>query len=144
MVIAIMAILIGGSLGGLFVLGFARSIVPTLRAIRRGATAEGKVVASKAERGRYRTVYRPIVRFETPDGQHVEYQDVLAVPGDFRVDNAVTVHYDPRRPKVSATISDADRALATTLMMAGLVVFMVGIFVLGILMIVHVIPAPAM
>lgn len=142
MVLAVMAIVIGGCLGAIFILGFARSIIPTLRATRRGATAHGKIVAAKKERIRYRTIYRPIVRFETPDGQRVEYQDVVAAPGDFRVGDDVTVHYDPTQPKLSATISDTGRALTTAIGIGALAVFMTGIFVLGVLMVVRVVPPP--
>ncbi|HEV3357784.1 MAG TPA: DUF3592 domain-containing protein [Pseudonocardiaceae bacterium] len=137
-----MAILIGGCLGAIFILGFVRSVVPALRATRRGATAQGKIVAAKKERIRYRTIYRPIVRFETPDGQRIEYQDVMAVPGDFQVGENVTVHYDPSRPKLSATTSDTGRTLAMTIGIGALALFMTAIFVVGVLMVVRVLPAP--
>lgn len=52
------------------------------------------------------------------------------------------MHYDPRRPKLRPTISDADRALVRTVVMGGLTLLMIGVFVLGVLMLLHVVPFP--
>ncbi|HEX4221626.1 MAG TPA: DUF3592 domain-containing protein [Pseudonocardiaceae bacterium] len=135
----ILGMVFGGSVTVLFSIGMVRGTVPTIRAMRKGATAQGTIVSSRAQTTRYHTIYHPIVEFATADGQRVEYQDAMAVPEDFQIGDVVTVHYDPSRPKLSATSADRDQAMTVAITMVCLTLFFAGIFVVSLLLLLGVV-----
>lgn len=97
-------------------------------------------MATKTQEVEYRTIHRPIIQFATPDGHHVQYQEVVAAPEGFRIGDAVTVHYDPRNPRLSATISEAGRALTMVAATGAMTLLMAGMVVVGVLMLIGIVP----
>jgi hypothetical protein len=127
MVIGILAFLLGGCFTAIFILAIVRKAVPTMRAMRLGARAEGVVTANKTEqqqlpRGK---IIRPIIAFTDADGVQVQYLDLLAPAGFREPGQHVTVYYDPADPKNTATLASMDD-MRRFLLINGMVVVLFG------------------
>jgi hypothetical protein len=83
----------------------------TLR--RTGATAEGQVVRLATSSGNNGTLYHPVARWHTPDGEPHEHTSRIgkSVLTRYRPGTAVLIHYDPKDP-TRAAIAGYDGATA--------------------------------
>ena len=142
MVVAILMVVIG-CLGPLCFVGFFRGVVPGIIATRKGQTAQGTIVDIKSEQIEYRTVRRPIIQFSTTDGQRIQYKDAMAPPDGFHRGDTVTVHYDPRKPRITATVGKTGRAVQVGFAALFLSVLMTGFLVWGVLMLAGLLPLPS-
>jgi hypothetical protein len=146
MVLGILAVLIGGGLCAAVTRSLFGKTVPQLRAARRGASAEGKVLHIKVQhmQGDNLTT-RPLdvrfadVQFSTADGRRVRYLQHLEMglacnPGD-----VVTVHYDPADPADSATTESPYDVTTTLMVKAGTALFFALFFAYGLLIVVGVV-----
>lgn len=130
MILGVLGLLLFGYLFVLSIKTFFRKLVPVLRAMRRGAQADGvihgittQVVGSGNSEHRLK---RPIVTFTDSRGLKVKYTETMTRPGSGMTGEHVTVRYDPSNPEHTATIAtwtDMRRQLVL-----GGVVFLVLIF----------------
>ena len=142
MLVGILEFLFGGCFAAIFILGIVKKTVPTMRAMRLGARAEGVVTANKTQQQQLPPgkIVRPIIAFTDANGLQVQYLDLLAPAGYREPGQHVTVYYDPADPKNTATLASWDDA-KRFLLINGMVVVLFGfVCVFGLLQAVGVAP----
>jgi len=138
--LGILAVLFGGFMTWVMGFSLAKKLVPALRATRKGAEAQGRIVRVKVVKQRYGTRHQPVVRFATPDGRTVEFLDAIPsqqgfhTPGDL-----VTVRYDPVDPEDSATLGGGTDALRSVMISVGVLTLFVFVTVFGLLLVIGVV-----
>lgn len=142
MVLGIIGFLFGGCFTVLTVLGIVKKTMPTMRAMRLGARAEGVVTANKTQQQQLPPgkIVRPIVAFTDANGLQVQYLDLLAPAGYREPGQHITVYYDPADPKNTATIASLDDAKRTLLVSGMLIVLFGFVCVFGLLQAFGVVP----
>jgi Protein of unknown function (DUF3592) len=138
--LGILATLFGGFFTWVFVRSLSRKLLPALRANRRGAAAEGRIVRIRTTKNRFGTTHIPVVRFTTPDGQKVEFLD--AVPsqqGLHQTGELVTVRYDPGAPEDSATLAGGLGVVRSIVIASGVTVMFTFVTVFGVLLMIGVV-----
>jgi len=111
-------------------------LLPTLRARRNGAEAEGRVVRIRSSRNGVGTTHIPVVTFTALDGQKVEFLDGVASAQRFRQPgDVVAVRYNPADPAHSATIAEGGDVVRSVMISAGMFVFSGLLLLYGLLLI---------
>lgn len=91
------------ALFGAISLKYARRLVTLGRVLRRGITADGTCVRVETEPYNRSDATRHFFAFRTADGARVEFEDLAG--WSTKEGTPVTVTYDPRDPKGTATIA---------------------------------------
>jgi hypothetical protein len=91
------------ALFGAIALKYARRLVTVARVLRRGVSTSGECVRVETEPYDRSDATRHFFAFRTADGTHVEFEDLAGRPtGE---GTPVTVTYDPRDPRGTATVA---------------------------------------
>jgi Protein of unknown function (DUF3592) len=134
-VVADVLVLLLFLLPGMVPLAFGvRQVFVTRAFLAKSAAADGVVVqldkvAAKSTTGPGRvTIYYPVVRFTAANGRVVQFtRGVGSDPPDYRVGDAVRVHYDPSNPQHATIESLLDLwGWAIALITVGLVLLTIG------------------
>lgn len=71
----------------------------TLQLLKTGVTAPGVVISLERHSGsKGSDTYAPVVQFETPDGQTIQFTGMASSPPTHRENEKVTVIYEPSSP----------------------------------------------
>jgi len=88
---------------GAIALKYARRLVTVARVLRRGVRAEGSCVRVETEPYNRSDATRHFFAFRTADGTQVEFEDLAGWSTE--EGTSVTVTYDPRDPRGTATVA---------------------------------------
>ncbi|MFI8190951.1 DUF3592 domain-containing protein [Streptomyces sp. NPDC085946] len=91
------------ALFGALALRYARRLVTVARVLRRGVRADGTCVRVETEPYARSDARRHFFAFRTADGTQVEFEDLAG--GSTTRGTPVTVTYDPRDPRGTATVA---------------------------------------
>ncbi|MFC9505596.1 DUF3592 domain-containing protein [Streptomyces sp. NPDC057002] len=91
------------ALFGALVWKYARRLVTVTRVLRAGVRAEGECVRVETEPYNRSDARRHFFAFRTADGTRVEFEDLAG--WSTTEGTAVTVTYDPRDPRGTATVA---------------------------------------
>jgi hypothetical protein len=134
--IGILEFLFGGLGTTIFIVALMKRTLPTMRAMRLGARADGVITANKTQQIQWppRQLVRPVVVFTDQHGRRVQYLDLVTSEGSRRVGQDVTVYYDPADPEHTATIGSRDDAVRFVWIASGMIVLFGLVCVSGMLM----------
>lgn len=141
--LGILAVVFSGPITVLFLIAWVKRLVPTLRASRDGAVAQGKVLSVKSRSGGapgFPSARREAhIQFTTVGGERTTYIQVLEPGVECHTGKAVNVHYLSARPSESATIKNPYDVATTLWVMGGVTVLFGFVLVYGVLLILGVV-----
>jgi hypothetical protein len=117
---------------GLVFFGIGAGLTYRQRALEgQGVQAQGKVIHLSENCDEDGCTYKPVVRFETQDGQSVSFQGTYSSsPPSYQIGETVTVNYALEEPE-NAVIVGEGQIFRIIFMIAGGVVITIGLLLFG-------------